>query len=204
MFHPALRAIFSAAALIAGLAACGPEGEPLVEGEAAEGRGPAVDDATDPALEEAVLVAPEEAGAPPDDVSSVAQGLSTSDGETRRCGNYSYWARVVWSNHGRRIVIRGVELWQRTLKGAYVRGMDYRVQERTAALTPGIVWWSTGARTTSAGDWGADSDDYNNLGQRLSGYLYDKSERPYIRFEAGKDGDGKASCAWRIYPLERG
>jgi hypothetical protein len=119
-----------------------------------------------------------------------------SDWEWHSCGKYHYQAKVSWYRWGKEIRYAEVIVWQYNGKGEWSGGLDYRLQARTTTGNH-QVWWSTGKRSTKSFVASRFYGSFPN-------YMFHKEEKPYIRFEVGKDGDGKANCAFRVYPLEPG
>jgi len=145
-----------------------------------------------------------------DEIGSSEAALSGYDQETKRCGDFRETALVKWTEvDGQTIRFDSAEIWQQKLDGAFARGLDFRIQVRVAS-EGGYLLWSTGTRSTSDVGVCYSSNGQGGPACALTGIrsmpkLYaSRSARPYVRFTAGKDGDGVASCTWNIWPLERG
>lgn len=157
-----------------------------------------------------------------DEVSLLAQGLPTgSDAETKKCGQYVEYAKTQWElqkatqRQAEQIQIISNLLKQLdAAKKRIVGNLAFLIQFRTryrsacteclsdsasgAAAAGPYTWWSSGARKAKSGQW------KGVRGKQFPRIWLKSKDRPYVHLEMGKIGDGKANCAFDIYPLERG
>lgn len=153
-----------------------------------------------------------------DEVSLLAQGLPTgSDAETKKCGAYREYAKTQWElqRQAEQIqiisnLLKQLHETQERIIGNLAFLIQFRTRTRSActecltdsasgAASAGpYTWWSSGARKAKSGQW------KGVRGKQFPRIWLKNKDRPYVHLEMGKIGDGKANCAFDIYPLERG
>ncbi|MDB4946358.1 MAG: hypothetical protein JWP97_5892 [Labilithrix sp.] len=142
---------------------------------------------------------------------SVGNGKYRSDVEVHRSGKYVYTATITWEEMRKKqgdfnrieIFLREILVKQGEATKAGASNMDFNVQIRSAPVrVPSKTWWSSGSHVDRDGRYRATVGGRSST--RFPKVIFERSDRPYVRFSVGKHGDGKKSIVFNVWPLEKG